>query len=64
MDTILTFLFEVILIFPGACIRWLLGGCKKKYHEYLEPDMSEVNALIAILTFALLYFIIYSVFVV
>lgn len=61
MGTILEILFQFILVFPGAFIRWILGGRKRKFSDYLDSS-PDVNVLVAILSFALLYLIIKWVF--
>lgn len=53
MDTILEMILEavwrVILIFPGAFVRWCFTGFRKSYNDLLFDD-SELNVLIGILT--------------
>ena len=56
-DAILGFLFESILVFPGAFFRWILNGRRKKYSEYLD-SAPEVNALTAVIGFALLFLLV------
>ena len=57
MDALLTFLFEFILVFPGAFFRWILNGCRKKYSNFLD-DAPEVNVLAAIIGFGLLFLLV------
>lgn len=57
MGALLEFIFQFALVFPGAFFRWLLGGCKKKYSDYLDAS-PEVNVLVAIIFFALIAFVI------
>lgn len=61
MDFIVTFIVEVLFTFilgyPGAFVRWLFLGRKKKIKEVLEENMF-INAAIGAISLTFLFMII------
>lgn len=53
-------LLGFILIYPGAFVRWLFGGCKKPYKDYLNPSFTEINSFIGALLLTIVAVIIAS----
>jgi hypothetical protein len=54
MGWILEFLFEYVLIFPGAFFRWVFFGMKRPFSHYLDAS-PEVNTIVAVAVFALIF---------
>lgn len=44
------FIFETIMIYPGAFIRWIFLGGKKSYKELIITEDSEINVSISMFT--------------
>lgn len=57
MESVFEFIFQIILIFPGAFFRWIIGGFRKKYSYYLDAS-PDLNVLVSIIIFVLIYIII------
>lgn len=50
-EMIFEVVFNCVLIFPGAFVRWVFGGCKRKITVYLED--TELSSFFGIILFTL-----------
>ncbi len=50
-EMIFEVVFNCVLIFPGALMRWVIGGCKRKFSVYLED--TELSSFFGIILFTL-----------
>lgn len=48
MEEIIKSIFYVILIIPGAFIRWGLGGFKKSFADYIDTGDEIYNIMITL----------------
>lgn len=53
MELLVEILFNFLLIFPGAFIRWMFGGFKKKYSYYIDNG-TYVNVFVSGLALAVI----------
>ncbi len=51
-------LFNILLAYPGAFIRWMFGGFRKKYSYYLNDPHTELNTFIGIILLTIIVLII------
>jgi len=56
------FLFEIIIVYllsyPGALIRWLIGGCKKEFSGVME-DVFWNSTVAIIFSSVVILFLVY-----
>jgi glucan phosphoethanolaminetransferase (alkaline phosphatase superfamily) len=58
-DIIGELIFRILLVLPGALVRWLIGRCRKSFFSYLDDEGSNmgITVLIIIVIVLLRYFI-------
>lgn len=55
------FIFETLLVYPGAFIRWLTFGGKKRYKDLLTSDEVAINISVSLLFICLIGLAIYFI---
>lgn len=48
------FIFETLLVYPGALIRWITLGGKKRYNDLLTSDEVAINISVSLLFICLI----------
>jgi hypothetical protein len=52
LEIIFEVIFQIVLVFPGAFVRWVFGGFKRTYRDVLIQDGFEINSFVGILVLA------------
>lgn len=62
MDIIIEIIVLVIFKVPGACLRWLLNGCKKPLKEFIDNGDPYLDGIMGLaLMFLIVRLIMYLV---
>jgi hypothetical protein len=48
LEIIFEVIFQIVLVFPGAFVRWGFGGFKRTYRDVLIKDGFETNSFVGI----------------
>jgi hypothetical protein len=49
IEIVFEFIFQIVLVFPGAFVRWAFGGFKRKYRDVIIGDEIEANSFVGML---------------
>lgn len=49
IEFIFEVIFQIVLVFPGAFVRWAFGGFKRKYRDVIIKDGFEINSFVGML---------------
>ena len=59
IEIIFEMLFQLLLVIPGAFVRWIFGGFRRRFKDILINKSIESNAFIGVTTLVLILLLVY-----
>ncbi len=61
-DVIFRFILEIILMYPGALLRWVCLGGKKSYKDLIAKEDAEINTTVSMFFISITILTCYLIF--